>query len=77
MLADFSGREAQLVLFDDAPPRPNSEKLMAVMDRLNKDARGTLFLAGQGIDTGFQMKRQWLSPAYTTRWSDLPKFKVR
>lgn len=77
MLADFSGREAQLALFDEAPPRPNSEKLMAVMDRLNKDARGTLFLAGQGINTGFQMKRQWLSPAYTTRWSDLPKFKVR
>ncbi len=74
MLGDFySQGVAQLNLFDDNAPRQNSEKLMEVLDHLNaKDGRGTLYFAGQGIQTAWQMKRQMLSPRYTTRFSDLP-----
>lgn len=45
---------------------------MEVLDHLNaKDGRGTLYFAGQGIQTAWQMKREMLSPRYTTRYSDL------
>ncbi|MCX8542051.1 Y-family DNA polymerase [Klebsiella variicola] len=74
MLGDFySQGVAQLNLFDDNAPRKNSEKLMEVLDHLNaKDGRGTLYFAGQGIQSAWQMKREMLSPRYTTRFSDLP-----
>ncbi|HDZ2823079.1 TPA: Y-family DNA polymerase [Klebsiella pneumoniae] len=73
MLGDFySQGVAQLNLFDDNAPRKNSEKLMEVLDHLNaKDGRGTLYFAGQGIQTAWQMKREMLSPRYTTRYNDL------
>ncbi|SVS91389.1 Error-prone [Klebsiella pneumoniae] len=77
MLGDFySQGVAQLNLFDDNAPRKNSEKLMEVLDHLNaKDGRGTLYFAGQGIQTAWQMKREMLSPRYTTRYSDLLKVR--
>ncbi len=73
MLGDFySQGVAQLNLFDDNAPRKNSEKLMEVLDHLNaKDGRVTLYFAGQGIQTAWQMKRDMLSPRYTTRYCDL------
>lgn len=73
MLGDFySQGVAQLNLFDDNAPRVNSEKLMEVLDHLNaKNGRGTLYFAGQGIQPAWQMKREMLSPRYTTRFSDL------
>ncbi|WP_193160702.1 Y-family DNA polymerase [Citrobacter youngae] len=73
MLGDFFSQGiAQLNLFDDNAPRRNSEKLMEVLDHLNaKDGKGTLYFAGQGIQQQWQMKREMLSPRYTTRFSDL------
>lgn len=73
MLGEFySQGVAQLNLFDDNAPRANSEKLMEVLDHLNaKDGRGTLYFVGQGIQPAWQMKREMLSPRYTTRFSDL------
>ncbi|MGY9176195.1 Y-family DNA polymerase [Citrobacter freundii] len=73
MLGDFfSQGVAQLNLFDDNAPRPGSEKLMEVLDHLNaKDGRGTLYFAGQGVQPQWQMKREMLSPRYTTRLNDL------
>ncbi|HDV0208591.1 TPA: Y-family DNA polymerase [Klebsiella pneumoniae] len=73
MLGDFYSQGlAQLNLFDDNAPRKNSEKLMEVLDHLNaKGGRGTLYFAGQGIQTTWQMKREMLSPRYTTRLDDL------
>ncbi|EPO8265275.1 Y-family DNA polymerase [Raoultella planticola] len=77
MLGDFySQGVAQLNLFDDNAPRKNSEKLMEVLDHLNaKDGRGTVYFAGQGIQRGWQMKREMLSPRYTTRYDDLLKVR--
>lgn len=73
MLGDFSSRGvAQLNLFDENAPRHNSEALMQVLDQLNKKVgRGTLYFAGQGLQQQWQMKREMLSPRYTTRYSDL------
>lgn len=77
MLGDFfSHGVAQLNLFDDNAPRRNSDKLMKVLDHLNaKDGRGTLYFAGQGIQQQWQMKREMLSPRYTTRYEDLLRVK--
>ncbi len=79
MLSDFFSQGiAQLNLFDSNAPRVNSEPLMAVLDALNKkQGRGTLFFAGQGIEQHWQMKREMLSPRYTTRFSDLPRVRLR
>lgn len=77
MLGDFfSQGVAQLNLFDDNAPRAGSERLMEVLDHLNaKDGKGTLYFAGQGIQQQWQMKREMLSPRYTTRYEDLLRVK--
>ncbi|MEA1064860.1 Y-family DNA polymerase [Erwinia sp. HR93] len=74
MLGDFfSQGVAQLNLFDEAAPRENSARLMAVLDQINeKNGRGSLYFAGQGLQPAWGMKREMLSPRYTTRLSDLP-----
>jgi len=35
-----------------------------------------VWFAGQGIQKSWEMKRQMLSPAYTTRFSELMREKV-
>lgn len=76
MLGDFSGKEIQFNLFDEQPPKPNSEKLMKVLDHLNAVSGNHLFFAGEGIENSFAMRRELLSPCYTTNWNDIPKAKV-
>ncbi|NIF24724.1 translesion error-prone DNA polymerase V subunit UmuC [Candidatus Pantoea multigeneris] len=73
MLGDFfSQGVAQLNLFDDFTPQANSDALMAVIDRINHQGHSKLWFAGQGIEKPWSMKREMLSPAYTTRVKDLP-----
>ncbi|MFH8134255.1 translesion error-prone DNA polymerase V subunit UmuC [Pantoea osteomyelitidis] len=72
ILGDFFSRGvAQFELFDDVKPQANSEALMCVMDQVNQSGNGKLWFAGQGIQQSWAMKREMLSPAYTTRYSDL------
>lgn len=77
MLGDFFSQGiAQLNLFDDNAPRRGGEKLMEVLDHLNaKEGRGALYFAGQGIQQQWAMKREMLSPRYTTRYEDLLQVK--
>ena len=76
ILSDFfSQGVAQLNLFDERPPRPDSTALMRVVDRLNRSGRGSVWFAGQGVQKSWAMKREMLSPCYTTRYSDLPIVK--
>ena len=78
MLGDFfSQGVAQLNLFDDIAPRADSDALMSLMDKLNKQGRGTLYFAGQGIQQAWKMKREMLSPCYTTRLAEIPVVKAR
>jgi len=73
MLGDFfSQGVSQLNLFDEYRPQPNSQALMRVIDGLNQSGKANLFFAGQGIERSWAMKREMLSPAYTTRFADLP-----
>ncbi|MCM7239251.1 Y-family DNA polymerase [Enterobacter bugandensis] len=73
MLNDFTHTGvSQLNLFDDIQPRSNSNQLMKVVDGINHSGLGKVWFAGRGIAPEWQMKRDMLSPAYTTRWTDLP-----
>ncbi len=77
MLQDFYSQGiAQLNLFDEYQPRPNSERLMAALDQINKSGRTEVWFAGQGNQQTWLMKREFLSPAYTTRVADLPRARV-
>lgn len=76
MLTDFYDPGTfQMNLFDSNTAHPNSQALMQVMDHINHSGRGRVFFAGQGTQKNGHMKRQQLSPAYTTRWSDLARVK--
>ncbi|EBL8264191.1 DNA polymerase V subunit UmuC [Salmonella enterica] len=73
MLNDFTpSGVSQLNLFDEDQPRAQSDELMKVLDRINHSGKGKIWFAGRGIAPEWQMKRDMLSPAYTTRWRDIP-----
>jgi len=77
MLNDFtSSGVSQLQLFDERPPRPHSAELMKVLDSINHSGKGHVWFAGRGIAPAWQMKRDLLSPAYTTRWKDIPVARI-
>ena len=61
----------QAGLFDQPSGHTNSRQLMHVMDTINHSGRGKVFFARQGIKRSWTMKREHLSPAYTTRWNGL------
>jgi DNA polymerase V len=47
---------------------------MKVMDNINqKYGTDTALLASQGTDEKWAMRRQFLTPQYTTTWHDIPK----
>lgn len=50
-----------------------SRALMAVMDGINaRYGRQAIQLAGAGLQPKWAMRREYISPRYTTRWSDIP-----
>ncbi|HBH6890249.1 translesion error-prone DNA polymerase V subunit UmuC [Serratia bockelmannii] len=76
MLNDFCDKPGQIDLFDEHPPRAGSEQLMKVVDGINHSGLGKIWFAGQGTDQVWRMRRDLLSPAYTTRWKDIPVARV-
>jgi len=62
--------QAQMDLFST---RPDRAPLMRVMDQINATyGRGSLRSAAEGMTQAWRMKRERMSPAYTTRWDALP-----
>ena len=52
------------------------EQTMQVLDQINRRyGRDSLVFASEGVEGRWTMRQQRLSPAYTTRWSDLPRVK--
>lgn len=49
-----------------------SKQLMELMDSVNASKYGKIWLASQGQESPWTMRREHLSPAYTTRWDSLP-----
>lgn len=77
MLADFYDPGVhQPGLFDDPIVQKDSDQaLMQLMDKLNSKHADTIWFASQGAKQEWGMKRELLSPAYTTNWAQLPIVK--
>jgi DNA polymerase V len=64
----------QSSLLADPEHERKSSALMQAMDRINERwGRGSLQPLATGFDTRWRMRRERLSPAWTTRWDDLPR----
>jgi DNA polymerase V len=76
MLLDLMPADAvQLGLFDRADS-DQSQHLMKTIDQVNRlYGKHTLFFAAEGTQKNWSMKRDRLTPAYTTRWDDIPVVK--
>jgi DNA polymerase V len=73
MLGDFCDpNKVQLDLFAEPPVHVNDDGLMSAIDKINQRGRGKIWFGGQRPKEDWFMKRAYLSPAYTTRWDDLP-----
>lgn len=67
-----SASEQQLPLFADQRYHLNAEKLSSTLDQLNRQfGKGTVFHLAEGISKPWQMKRELLTPNYTTNWEEL------
>ncbi|WP_434998786.1 Y-family DNA polymerase [Vibrio scophthalmi] len=69
------GRMEQRDLFNE---KPNNDKLNTIFDQLNsRYGKDCVFVAGQGIESKqtFAMRRDMLSPRYTSSWRDIPRIK--
>lgn len=62
-------QQSDLFLPDNSNPQ-----LMKCLDKINnRYGQGTLKLGSEGKSEEFQMKREFLSPQFTSNWKDIPK----
>jgi DNA polymerase V len=67
-------RGQQTDLFGFSVNSNKSGRLMSVLDRINgKYQRSTIYLASEGTDRTWSMRRSFKSPNYTGDWSALPR----
>lgn len=66
----------QARLLEDPALLARRARLNQALDAVNaRFGRGSLALAGAGIEKPWRMRREHLTPHYTTRWEDLPIVK--
>ena len=67
-----SNANRQMDLFADTARNEKSEQLAVAMDKINhRFGKGTVFNLAEGIKKPWAMKREHLSPRYTTKWDQL------
>lgn len=78
MLADFTPMDMQQGdLFASEQQAPHSEALMQVIDKINRGRLGKVYFGARGGNTKeWMMKREQISPRYTTCFSELPAVTV-
>jgi DNA polymerase V len=78
MLADFTPTAMQQGdLFADEQQAPRSEALMQVIDKINQGQLGKVYFAARGRNIKeWTMKREQLSPRYTTCIKEIPVAKA-
>ncbi|NLA52008.1 MAG: translesion error-prone DNA polymerase V subunit UmuC [Alcaligenaceae bacterium] len=71
----YSAQIYQPQLFDDNIQNMRDLYLMQTIDQLNLRQPDSIRFASQGLrkDTQWTMQRRYLSPAYTTRWKEIPR----
>ena len=68
-------RPAHRLQYDLFAPLPDGkrQRLMQTIDSINRrHGHGTLRLAAEGLSQDWRMRRAFLSPCYTTSWTQLP-----
>lgn len=61
----------------DHEDRLKSDRLMSTIDKINqKMGKGTVEVGGRRIDAAWNLKRDFLSQRYTTRWDELLSVKL-
>ncbi len=64
--------QIQLNMFDIDKKRVKRDNLNSAVDLINQIiGRNTVHIGSQGISKKWQLKREKLSPCYTTKWNDL------
>lgn len=77
MLSQFTPKSGYIPDLFAKPERRNNDRLMTLMDSINKvQGAGTLRFAIEPETSSWGMKREFLSPAYTTNWKELLKVKI-
>lgn len=73
----ISQSEIQADLFEDNTYDEQQHRLMDKLDDINsKYGKRTTMFAGTGIEQPWQMKQQFLSPRFTTRWDELMEVEI-
>ncbi|MFZ6709360.1 Y-family DNA polymerase [Undibacterium sp. TC9W] len=73
-----SNTNIQGTLFNDSKTRANSVAVMNAMDTINQRyGQDVLHLASTGLSARWSMKSENRSPAYTTRWEEIPTAYAR
>lgn len=73
-LLDIRSKDFQQQDFFYQTDNPRSEALMKTLDKINRRyGHGSTFIAAEGQKKRWRMRQDFLSPAYTTRWQDIPK----
>lgn len=78
MLSDFyTAQYDQTQLFDDEVQNMRGRYLMQTIDKLNHQLPGSIRFGSQGSSpqSRWAMQRRYLSPAYTTRWQEIPRVR--
>ena len=71
-----SDANRQIDLFADAASEEKDDRLSKALDTINtKYGRGTIFHLAEGVKKPWQMRRDMLTPNYTTSWSQIPLVK--
>ncbi len=73
VLADLIDETEVIADLFDAEAQLKNDRLTLALDKINcRFGKGTLRIAALDYNhSNWQMKREWLSPAYTTRWADV------
>jgi DNA polymerase V len=55
-----------------------AKKMMGIVDQVNtRYGQGSVYWGAEGDKYRWRMRQQYLSPAYTTRWAELPAIQCR
>jgi DNA polymerase V len=72
MLSDFVARGEEQLSLLQAPADEREETMMEMLDYINRRwGKHTMFYAGAGVQQGWSMKRNFRSPSYSTRLTDV------
>ncbi|HPY77197.1 MAG TPA: Y-family DNA polymerase [Anaerohalosphaeraceae bacterium] len=73
MLLDLAPRDKVQGGLFDVKDRARSRRLMETIDRINRIGSAAIHWAAEGIQQPWKARFAHKTPAYTTRWTDLPK----